>query len=120
MELRHLRYVLALAETGSIRAAARLLQVEQFSISRRIRDLEDEIGAAIFIRKPCGVVPTFAGEEFLHRILRIVVRIDQAMADIGMAGTAECGIVSIGHHLLDGVGFPPTPDRGIQIATWRR
>jgi DNA-binding transcriptional LysR family regulator len=47
MELRHLRYVLAAAETGSIRAAARLLKVEQSAISRRIRDLENEIGGLV-------------------------------------------------------------------------
>jgi len=107
MELRHLRYVLAAAETGSIRAAARLLQVEQSSISRRIRDLENEIGAAIFIRKHSGVVPTFAGEEFLRQMRGAMVRIDQATADIGMAGAGESGTVRIGLISSMASGFLP-------------
>ena len=50
MELRHLRYVLAAAEAGSFRAAAHVLDIRESAIGRRIRYLEDEIGAALFIR----------------------------------------------------------------------
>lgn len=96
MELRHLRYVLAAADTGSIRAAARALGIEPSAVSRRIRDLEDEIGAALFIRKHCGVVPTFAGERFLHKARSAITNIEHATADVGMAGRAEAGVVRIG------------------------
>ena len=47
IELRHLRYVVAAAEHGSFRRAAQALGLQQFAIGRRIRDLEDEIGAAL-------------------------------------------------------------------------
>ncbi|MGO4568741.1 LysR family transcriptional regulator [Rhizobium sp. 2YAF20] len=46
IELRHLHYVLKAAEIGSFQAAARALDVQESCISRRIRDLEDEIGTA--------------------------------------------------------------------------
>ena len=48
IELRHLRYIIAAAESGSFRRAAQDLGVEQSAISRRIRDVEDEIGAQLF------------------------------------------------------------------------
>jgi DNA-binding transcriptional LysR family regulator len=47
IELRHLRYVVAAAEHGSFRRAAQALGLQQSAIGRRIRDLEDEIGAAL-------------------------------------------------------------------------
>lgn len=107
MELRHLRYILAAAETGSIRAAARLLKVEQSAVSRRIRDLENEIGASIFIRKYYGIVPTFAGEEFLRKVRQGITNIDHARADVGLAGTAETGIVRVGLISSMASGFLP-------------
>jgi len=66
-ELRHLRYVVAAAERGSFRGAAKALAVQESVISRRIRDLEDEIGAALFIRSHEGVKLTYAGQRFLYR-----------------------------------------------------
>lgn len=105
MELRHLRYVLIAAETGSIRAAARVLGVEQSAVSRRIRDLEDEIGAALFIRTHCGVVPTAAGERFLVKARCAITNIEHARADIGMAGRAEAGTVRVGLVSSFAIGF---------------
>ncbi|MFC3677160.1 LysR family transcriptional regulator [Ferrovibrio xuzhouensis] len=55
MEIRHLRYVIVVAEHGSFRRAAKAIGVQESTISRRIRDLEDEIGAALFIRHHRGV-----------------------------------------------------------------
>ena len=49
-ELRHLRYVIAAADHHSFRRAAQILAVEPSTVSRRIRDLEDSIGTALFIR----------------------------------------------------------------------
>lgn len=66
-ELRHLRYFIAAAEQRSIRRAARLLSVEPSTVSRRIRDMEDDIGTALFIRGHGGVMLTQAGERFMPR-----------------------------------------------------
>lgn len=67
IELRHVRYIIAAAESGSFRRAAHDLGVEQSAISRRIRDVEDEIGAQLFRRHPAGVELTDIGRQFLHQ-----------------------------------------------------
>ena len=66
MELRHLRYFIAVAEEGSLTLAAeRRLHTAQPSLSRQIRDLELEVGAQLLIRGPRGVELTPAGRAFL-------------------------------------------------------
>jgi LysR family hca operon transcriptional activator len=66
MELRHLRYFVAVAEAGSLTvAAARKLHTSQPSLSRQIRDLEEEIGAQLLTRGARGIELTPAGRAFL-------------------------------------------------------
>ena len=66
MELRHLRYFVAVAEEGSLTVAAeRRLHTAQPSLSRQIRDLEHEVGAQLLIRSARGVELTSAGRAFL-------------------------------------------------------
>lgn len=66
MELRHLRYFVAIAETGSLTLAAeKRLHTAQPSLSRQIRDLEREVGVALLTRSPQGTVLTPAGRAFL-------------------------------------------------------
>jgi len=64
--LRILRYVDEVARTGSIRKAANHLNVTASAVNRRIMDLEDELGAQLFERRPRGVRLTAAGEVFVH------------------------------------------------------
>ncbi|MPZ55298.1 MAG: LysR family transcriptional regulator [Rhizobiales bacterium] len=64
--LRILRYVDEVARAGSIRKAADHLNVTASAVNRRIMDLEDELGAALFERRPRGVRLTSAGELFVH------------------------------------------------------
>ncbi|MBB3774004.1 hypothetical protein FHS55_004654 [Angulomicrobium tetraedrale] len=59
--LKHWRFILAAAEEGSFRRAADRLGVQQSTLSRRIRDIEDAMGATLFARSHAGVRPTFAG-----------------------------------------------------------
>jgi LysR family hca operon transcriptional activator len=66
MELRHLRYFIAVAEEGSLKLAAeRRLHTAQPSLSRQIRDLEYEVGAQLLVRSSKGVELTAAGRTFL-------------------------------------------------------
>jgi LysR family hca operon transcriptional activator len=66
MELRHLRYFVAVAEEGSLKLAAeRRLHTAQPSLSRQIRDIEQEVGAQLFQRSARGVLLTAAGHSFL-------------------------------------------------------
>src|SRR4051794_41875556 len=64
--LRILRYVDEVARTGSIRKAADQLNVTASAVNRRIMDLEEELGAQLFERRPRGVRLTAAGEGFVH------------------------------------------------------
>src|ERR1700742_80419 len=66
MELRHLRYFVAVAEAGSLTVAAeKRLHTAQPSLSRQLRDLEYEVGTALFVRSARGVELTPAGRVFL-------------------------------------------------------
>lgn len=78
MELRHLRYFIAVAELRSVRAASEQLHVTQPAISRQIQDLEDAIGAVLFERTPRGLKLTAAGEAYLHEAREILARVDVA------------------------------------------
>jgi len=66
MELRHLRYFVAVAEELTFAAAAKRLRVAQPALSKQVQDLEFEVGAALFHRMPRGVRLTHAGEAFLE------------------------------------------------------
>jgi LysR family hca operon transcriptional activator len=66
MELRHLRYFVAVADAGNLTVAAqRILHTSQPSLSRQIRDLEDEVGAQLLTRRARGIELTPAGRAFL-------------------------------------------------------
>jgi LysR family transcriptional regulator, hca operon transcriptional activator len=72
MELRHLRYYVAVAEEGSLTVAAeRRLHTAQPSLSRQIRDLEYEVGAQLMIRGARGIELTAAGRVFLDHARRV-------------------------------------------------
>ena len=66
MSLRQYEYALAVAEQGSVTAAAELLHVAQPSVSQQIRSLERELGVKLFDRTPTGLVPTVVGRAFLR------------------------------------------------------
>ena len=66
MSLRQFEYALAVAEEGSVTAAAERLHVAQPSMSQQIRNLERELGVQLFARTPSGLVPTVAGRAFLR------------------------------------------------------
>ena len=79
MELRHLRYFIAVAETGSLTVAAeRRLYTSQPSLSRQIRDLEEEVGAELFNRSARGVELTAAGKAFLDHARLALSQVDAA------------------------------------------
>jgi DNA-binding transcriptional LysR family regulator len=78
MELRHLRYFVTVAELGSISRAAAKLYIAQPPLSAQIRQLEEEVGAALLVRWARGVRLTPAGSSFLDDARAILARAEQA------------------------------------------
>ena len=94
--LKHWRFILAAAEEGSFRRAADRLGVQQSTLSRRIRDIEDAMGATLFSRSHAGVRPTFAGRRLLGPAREILAQASQAALAVERAGTAQDGVLRIG------------------------
>jgi LysR family transcriptional regulator, hca operon transcriptional activator len=79
MELRHLRYFVAVADAGNLTVAAqRLLHTSQPSLSRQIRDLEDEVGAQLLTRRARGIDLTPAGRAFLDHARSVLSQVEAA------------------------------------------
>jgi DNA-binding transcriptional LysR family regulator len=96
MELRHLRYFLAVAETLHFGRAAARLNIAQPPLSVQIRDLEHEVGTALFYRGPRGVAMTDAGVAFLPRAEAILAASRQAIAVARDAAAGRDGRLVIG------------------------
>ncbi|HXP01940.1 MAG TPA: LysR family transcriptional regulator [Luteibacter sp.] len=78
MELRHLRYFIAVVEEGSVTLAAERLHTSQPSLSRQIRDLEEQVGETLLTRSARGVEPTAAGQAFLVHARMALVQVEAA------------------------------------------
>jgi LysR family hca operon transcriptional activator len=80
MELRHLRYFIAVAEAGSLTLAAeKKLHTAQPSLSRQIRDLEYEVGVQLMSRSVHGIELTAAGKAFLDHARLALAQVDAAV-----------------------------------------
>lgn len=88
MSLRQFEYALAVAEQGSVTAAAELLHVAQPSVSQQIRGLERELGVELFARTPTGLVPTAVGRAFL-REAEVAVSASRRARATARAGAEE-------------------------------
>jgi DNA-binding transcriptional LysR family regulator len=96
MEIRQLRAFVAIAEAGTFTAGARRVHITQAAISMQIRQLENELGARLFVRAPRRVVLTEAGEHLLHRARHILREHDAAQDEIAELAGAERGRLRIG------------------------
>ncbi|HEY3682138.1 MAG TPA: LysR family transcriptional regulator [Streptosporangiaceae bacterium] len=92
MELRVLRYFLAVADTGSVTAAARAVHVAQPSVSRQLRALEHELGAALFVRGPGPLRLSAAGKRFRPIARDLVTRAGRA-ADVMRSADGERSLI---------------------------
>lgn len=105
MKLHHLRDVLAVAERGSLRAAARYLGLAQPALSRSIHEIERDLGTALFERRARGMVATPAGELFLRRARLVQSELQRARDEIDqsrglMHGRVTVGLSSVSHIAL--------------------
>lgn len=99
MELRQLRYFVAVADAGSFSGAAAALGVIQPTVSQHIQRLESRLHTNLFERYPRGVRLTHAGQRFLRSARRIIYELDQATGHAGRIARAEAGALSIGFYV---------------------
>ena len=97
MELRHLRYFVAVAEEQNITRAAGRLHVSQPGLSRQIRDLEDEIDVALFEHTPKSVRLTEAGHVFLVEARAALRRVEEAVLAAKAISSGENGELRVGY-----------------------
>ena len=97
MELRHFRYFLAVAEASNFTKAAALLRVAQPALSRRVQDLEDEIGVDLLKRSPRGVVLTAEGKLFLDKTRHILKLADESVEQVRALARGEEGELHMGY-----------------------
>lgn len=99
MDWNHLRFFAALARAGSLAGAARLLEVEHTTVSRRIQALEQRMGQALFVRQGGVYRPTQAGEQLLPAVQameKAVRGVEQIALPSGNAEAGPAGLVRVG------------------------
>src|SRR6185503_7626255 len=97
MELRHLRYFVAVAEEHSFVGASRRLRLAQPALSKQIHDLEAELGVALFDRLPRGVRLTRAGETFLEHARTVMDSAGRAVAHARRAAQDSASDLTFAH-----------------------
>lgn len=97
MELRHLRYFLAVAEALNFTKAAAQLRVAQPALSRRVQDLEDEIGVELLKRSPRGVALTAEGKLFLEKTRHLIKLADESVEQVRALARGEYGELHVGY-----------------------
>ena len=107
--LRQFRYFIAVAESGSVAAASRMLNIAQSAVTKSMQELEDELGQRLFERSSKGITLTAQGHRFLagaHRVIGAVAeatRLRQGEEADGLAGHLAIGVTSLvaGYYLSE-------------------
>ncbi len=106
IELRHLRYFVAVAQESSFTAAAGQLHVAQQVLSAQIRQLEDALGVRLLDRTSRGVSLTPAGAAFLDAAQDTLASLDRAVAAARNAASVVSGELTVGLHVAAGGELP--------------
>lgn len=112
MELRHLRYFVAVAEERHITRAAERLGIQQPPLSQQIRAIERELGVQLFRRKARGVELTDAGRAFLEEARAMLTHLDRAFETTRRAARGEQGRLCVG--VTSTAPFHPLVPRAIR------
>ncbi len=97
MELRHLRYFVAVAEAQNVTRAAAKLHVSQPPLTRQIRDLEEELGVVLFERSGKSIRLTEVGRVFLAEAQASLKRVDEAVQAVRAAAAGQHGELHVGY-----------------------
>lgn len=108
MKLSHLRDVIAVAEQGSLRAAARHIDVAQPAITRSIREVEQELGATLFERHARGVRLTEIGVAFVRRASAIHSELRRAHEEVEQLKGRDVGEVSVSLSTASSLSLMPS------------
>ena len=117
MELRHLRYFVVVAEEQNVTRAAERLHVSQPALSRQIRDLEEELGVALFQRTAKSVALTEAGKIFLNEARTVLLQAEKAVQTVRAVASGERGRLRIGYAPSLTVELLPKALRAFESAT---
>ncbi|QUX96053.1 LysR family transcriptional regulator [Marinomonas sp. CT5] len=108
MSLRQIRYFIAIAETGSVSAAASTVFISQSTLTMALRQLEDELGVELFVRHAKGMELTHSGHQFLRQAHLIMSAVDNAKRSLqqstdDIVGELNIGVTSLvaGYYLAD-------------------
>lgn len=106
MDLRQLRYFLAIYEERSVSRAAATVNIAQSAMSLHLSRLEQELLTELFIRQPRGMIPTASGERLSQHARSILRALDAARDDIQQAGRGVSGDISVGmgHSVMKTIG----------------
>ena len=96
MDIKQLRYFVAIAEEGSLSAAAGRIGIAQPSLSQHVKNLEQQLGIDLLARSPRGVALTQSGVLLLSHARRILAAVEQASEDVRASGLDPRGEVSFG------------------------
>ncbi|GAA3586520.1 LysR family transcriptional regulator [Klugiella xanthotipulae] len=99
LKLRHIKMVLAIAESGSLARAAESLYITQPVVTRALHELEDILGVTLFVRGAHGVTPTVYGDTFLEDAAVIVARLRDTERNLALLAQGHLGSIVIGNHL---------------------
>src|SRR5262249_27642766 len=113
MELRHLRYFVAVAEESHVTRAAERLGIQQPPLSLQIRALEREGGAQLFPRPPRGMALTSAGRAFLTDAQAILAQVEHAFTTTRRTARGEQGRIGVG--FTSSAPFHPFVPRVIRL-----
>lgn len=116
MELRHLRYFLAVGDALSFTRAAAQLRVGQPALGRQVQDLEDEIGVDLLKRSPRGVKLTAEGKLFLEEVRSILKHTDESVEKVRALARGQFGELHIGYAAAPTVQLLPPAMAAFQRA----
>jgi LysR family transcriptional regulator for metE and metH len=95
LEIRHLKLVAAIAETGSVTRAGNCLHLTQSALSHQLRDAEEQLGTPLFERKSRKMTLTLAGERLLQSARTVIAELESAQKEIEKRGAATQGLIRL-------------------------